>query len=753
MKKYQTILSTSMTVAVGMAAWQLLDMGQEKKAEASTTYTYKVNTSVLNVRDKASINGKKLGTVKQGDILSVSQTMGNGWLKIAYKGKTAYVCGDYVKKVAATTVKSEEKPATNKKYEYIVNTDVLNVRSESSINGRKLGTVKKGERLTVKQTLSNGWHRIDFKGKTGYVSGDYVKKKVIETTTTTPPVTTNTNYEIIKSDVNLRDKASWSGKSLAVIKKGQAVKAQVHNNDWMKVTYNGKTGYVAKEYVKITTTQKPNEEVRPPSNPDANVTPPVQVNYEYVVTTTTLNVRSGASTKHQIIGTVKNGEKLDVKESVMGWYKINYKGKTGYVSAGYVEKREVKSSTSEPTPEKPTPPNNQEVTHEIVQEDVNLRDQPSWSANKIIVIKKGTKVHAQSHNKDWMKVTYNGKTGYVAKEYVHAIDETNQSNTATSYKQVDLRKKSNVTASEINTYVEAYTNLTGKPSKIAGMGQYIIDIGKEYGINELFLAAIIIHESDYGTSYLAHFKNNLTGLYAFDAAPYDCAARFSSVNESIRYAASYIRASYLNENGSYYNGAFLGDKQGGMNVKYSSDALWGQKIANHMEKIKAFDKAYYDKQSISAINMNVSNMIPDNQDSYPVYARAVANTTISLYDQKGGKKVGTLNKGDIFTPIAKTNDHYLKIATSDGKVYWTSKLPMSKYKDSFQFTNVLRVRNDKLGTVALYADPAKNTVVEQVNNFSYLQLDKSKSTDKFYAVIYKDKTVWIEKGLAEVVYE
>lgn len=55
------------------------------------------------------------------------------------------------------------------------------------------------------------------------------------------------------------------------------------------------------------------------------------------VTASVLNVRSGASTSHSIIGTLKNGEKIKVGNHVSGWYNIYFGNHGGWVSDAYIK--------------------------------------------------------------------------------------------------------------------------------------------------------------------------------------------------------------------------------------------------------------------------------------------------------------------------------------------------------------------------------------------------------------------------------
>lgn len=51
-----------------------------------------------------------------------------------------------------------------------------------------------------------------------------------------------------------------------------------------------------------------------------------------------LNVRSGASTHSKVLGSLHRNDKVDILGETGSWYKINFKGKTGYVSKDYVKK-------------------------------------------------------------------------------------------------------------------------------------------------------------------------------------------------------------------------------------------------------------------------------------------------------------------------------------------------------------------------------------------------------------------------------
>lgn len=78
---------------------------------------------------------------------------------------------------------------------YIVTASALNVRKSATTRSKRIGLVYKGNHLSVLGKTSNGWYKINYKGKTGYVSGKYVK--AVKSTSTTSK-TKILNVPIIK---------------------------------------------------------------------------------------------------------------------------------------------------------------------------------------------------------------------------------------------------------------------------------------------------------------------------------------------------------------------------------------------------------------------------------------------------------------------------------------------------------------------------------------------------------------------------
>ena len=67
------------------------------------------------------------------------------------------------------------------------------------------------------------------------------------------------------------------------------------------------------------------------------------------VTTDALNMRSGPSTEHEVLGVLPKGTVVEVLGTENGWHRIHYQGKTAYVSADYVTRSTTGASTTTTT--------------------------------------------------------------------------------------------------------------------------------------------------------------------------------------------------------------------------------------------------------------------------------------------------------------------------------------------------------------------------------------------------------------------
>ena len=387
---------------------------QTVQASASNSSSYTVNASVLHVRAGSSTSHDIISRVYNGQTLNVIGEE-NGWFKINHNGQTGYVSGEFVSKNGANTNNNVSTGGNNK-----VTADVLRVRTAPNTSSSVSGRVYEGQTLNV-IGQENGWVKINHNGQVGYVSGEFVSG-VSSNTGSSNNNTNNNNQESVKpasgnytvnvSSLRVRTGPSTSHTTVGSVKKGQVVQVVGEVQDWFKINYAGQTAYLSKDYV---TKGGSNENATQGNNQEQNNNVTVQTGGTYVVNATSLRVRTGPATYHSVIGGVLNGTKLNVVGSEGSWFKVNYQGKTGYVSSEFV--KFVKGGTT--TPEQPEQPNQGAIgDYYINASALNVRSGEGTNYRIIGALPQGQKVQVISENSGWSKINYNGQTGYIGTRFL-----------------------------------------------------------------------------------------------------------------------------------------------------------------------------------------------------------------------------------------------------------------------------------------------------------------------------------------------
>lgn len=150
---------------------------QQNNVTVQADGIYIVDATSLRVRTGPATYHSVIGGVLNGRTLQVTGVE-NGWLKINHNGRTGYVSSEYVKFVKrGTPLKPEtSNPSTGATVDdYYVNVSVLNVRSGIGTNHGVIGALSKGIKVQV-LFEQNGWKKINYNGKNGYVSSKFLSK-------------------------------------------------------------------------------------------------------------------------------------------------------------------------------------------------------------------------------------------------------------------------------------------------------------------------------------------------------------------------------------------------------------------------------------------------------------------------------------------------------------------------------------------------------------------------------------------------
>ena len=376
-------------------------------------------STTLSVRETSDVLGKELAKLTNGTKLIVIGEE-DSWYKIKYENLVGYVYKDYVKVNKENTQiennfesVQERTISTTKGTVTGVNTS-LNVRSGASTSASIIGTLKNGAKVEITGESGN-WYKINYSGKVGYVSKDYVKKGTTPQSQPKPEEKPQTETKVtgtvtgITTTLNIRSGASTSASIIGTLKNGAKVDITGESGNWYKINYNGRVGYVSKDYVKkggaTTPEQKPEDKPQTETKVTGTVTG----------ITTTLSVRSGASTSATIIGTLKNGAKVEITGESGDWYKINYNGKVGYVYKSYIKKGTTGTTGGDGGTSTTTEKKGVVVG---ISTTLNVRSGASTTASIIGTLRNGAQVTIIGESGNWYKIKFNERVGYVSKDYV-----------------------------------------------------------------------------------------------------------------------------------------------------------------------------------------------------------------------------------------------------------------------------------------------------------------------------------------------
>ncbi|ELC8403919.1 SH3 domain-containing protein [Clostridium perfringens] len=422
-----------------------------------------ISANQLNVRTSPNENGQVIGTLHKNDKVNVLDKSIDGWYKIDFNGRRAYVSSKYVNLISyknnevKTEVKKEPIEGTGK---VNINT-ALNVRQASTTNSRIIGSLKGGEKVNI-ISESNGFYKIEFNNSYGYVYSKYISKdgdsekvqvvkqeevkkekvdeskKEAKATPKAEPVVlavrslNKTGIVNVSSSLNVRSSASTSSKVIGSLSGNTKVTIVGEEGAFYKIEYKGSHGYVAKEYVKdVTESSNSNQGTQTPEKPS---TPESTEKTGIVNVSSSLNVRSSASTSSKVIGSLSGNTKVTIVGEEGAFYKIEYKGSHGYVAKEYVKDVTESNNSNQgtQTPEKPSTPETIKKTGIVnVSSSLNVRSGASTSSKVIGSLSGNTKVTIVGEEGAFYKIEYKGSHGYVAKEYVKDVTESSNSNQGT----------------------------------------------------------------------------------------------------------------------------------------------------------------------------------------------------------------------------------------------------------------------------------------------------------------------------------
>ena len=199
-----------------------------------------------------------------------------------------------------------------------------------------IGSLKKGTEITLTK-VSGKWARISYEdGRMGYAQLSDIKVKNVSLKET------NYKAKVTASSLSVYSVThAYDSFKLGSLPKNTEVKVTAAGNDWAKITYDGKTGYVKLDYLKKTEAAQEQEQEKVD-----------WTQYAAQVTSDKMKVYStNNASDTYYIGYLSKGTKFTVLATSGDWARISYDGKIGFAKLSNFKKTSGTGTAATPKPE------------------------------------------------------------------------------------------------------------------------------------------------------------------------------------------------------------------------------------------------------------------------------------------------------------------------------------------------------------------------------------------------------------------
>ncbi|WP_349403348.1 SH3 domain-containing protein [Clostridium perfringens] len=511
-----------------------------------------ISSEDLGLRKGADSSHEIITSIPRGARVNIIDKVSDNWYKVGYKDFVGYVEAKDIRVLGDNL---------NQDNVGLISANQLNVRTSPNENGQVIGTLHKNDKVNVLDKSIDGWYKIDFNGRRAYVSSKYVnlisyKNNEVKTEVKKEPIE-GTGKVNINTALNVRQASTTNSRIIGSLKGGEKVNIISESNGFYKIEFNNSYGYVYSKYiskdgdsekVQVVKQEEVKKEKVDESKKEAKATPKAEpvvlavrsLNKTGIVNvSSSLNVRSRASTSSKVIGSLSGNSKVTIVGEEGAFYKIEYKGSHGYVAKEYIKDIKDEVVTE---PEKPSNPENSKKTGVVTaSKGLNVRKEANTSSQIIGILNSGESVEIIGEENGFYKITYKGQEAYASKNYINIFDgnsnvnpgldignasKTNYGVSLNEYIKLQQRNNpSNYSYSEFEKYINPAkatnklqflridkfrsVNVSGLSSRLSnkgvltGQGQAFVNAAKAFNIDPIYLVAQCLHETGNGTSKLA----------------------------------------------------------------------------------------------------------------------------------------------------------------------------------------------------------------------------------------------------------
>lgn len=237
-----------------------------------------------------------------------------------------------------------------------VTTDTLRLREEASTESSTLALLSINDKVEILGE-ENGWYKVKFDGKVGYVAAQYISV-LTNTNTNTLNVNEDTNSqngENTEEVPEIGKEAKGTGETVKILVKDQKlyitplINSLVINtleeekqievvseiNGWSYIKTETIFGWVRTENIQ-------EKEVAPNTSNNENNNSSQKTGY---ISANSVNFRKTPNTSGEIITKLSRNVKVTIVEKGDSWVEVEYNGDRGYVSVDYISDKEIQTTS------------------------------------------------------------------------------------------------------------------------------------------------------------------------------------------------------------------------------------------------------------------------------------------------------------------------------------------------------------------------------------------------------------------------
>ena len=385
----------------------IFSMSAPASASAGTFQT----TSRVNLRAEPSTTSASITLVNSGTNVEVLDHNPAGWSKVTVGGSTGFIRSDFLKFQTDGTAA------------IFIATAGVNVRSSASTTSSVVTTVAGGVGIEVTEHDPAGWSRVRVNGMTGFIRSDFLSRggdgsaaggSSVSTDTTaveTPAAETQASDTVIATLVttgviNMRSGASTSHSIISTLAANTSVEVLENQaNGWSRVRHNGVNGFIRSDLLSASDSS--------PAQPAQPAQPTT------LLTTGTINMRSGPSTNDTVIRLLPPNTSVEVTGAQGEWFSVRHNGTDGFIRS------DLLSATGSPI-SSPAPSSGAAIATLRTVTEVNLRSGPSTSHERIRVLPANSDVDViENHENGWSSVRHNGTSGFIRSDLLGSGSDNN----------------------------------------------------------------------------------------------------------------------------------------------------------------------------------------------------------------------------------------------------------------------------------------------------------------------------------------